>query len=517
MLKRPLVTAVLLIGVGIIFGIALVSTFTGGGIGSVFAAGKDIGAKNAPVTLSPQVQAINEAFANASKAVNETVVNINVITETKVPKNRLPDFFRFFGNPRDNQEEEGGDEPQTQRSEGAGSGVIISQDGYIITNNHVVEEAREDGIKVIMHDRKEYTAKLIGRDPLTDVAVIKIDANGLPVAHLGNSDEVQIGEMVIAVGNPLGLNSTVTSGIVSAIGRGALGLNRDRYAVENFIQTDAAINPGNSGGGLFNLRGSLIGINSAIASRTGYFSGYGFAIPVNLAKAIALDLIEDGKVDRGYIGISLRPVDEVVAKSVKLDKVAGALVDDIIKGSPAEKAGIESGDIILELDGKAVNSSNDLQSMVAQRRAGDAVKLKIWRDGKAIVKTVTLQRRDNDKTASAEGAKGSQDNDKEDADANKPVVFKELGLTIGPLTDKVKKENELENGVLITKVEQYSPASERGVFPTGIIVKADKQEIKSPGQLKKIIDSHRGDVVRLQIRYKEGTRLVFLEIPKEKS
>jgi len=308
MTKKPIVSAVLLIGIGIIFGVALVSTFNTGGIGSAFAANKEIGAKQAPVTLSPQVQALNDAMVNASKSVNATVVNIKVVTESKIDKKQFRDFFRFFGNPEDMQ---GGEEGETQKSEGAGSGVIISSDGYIITNNHVVDQAKEDGMTVILSDKKEYKAKLIGKDPLTDIAVIKIDATNLPVAHIGNSDEVAIGEMVIAVGNPLGLNSTVTSGIVSAIGRGQLGLNRDRYAVENLIQTDAAINPGNSGGGLFNLKGSLIGINNAIATRTGGYMGYGFAIPSNLMKAVALDLIEDGKVDRGYIGISLRPVDDV--------------------------------------------------------------------------------------------------------------------------------------------------------------------------------------------------------------
>jgi len=513
MTKKPIISAVLLIGIGIIFGVALVSTFDTGGMGSVFAADKEIGAKNAPVTLSPQVQALNDAMTSVSKSVNEQVVNIKVVTESKVDNKQFREFFKFFGTPEDFP---GGEDGETQKSEGAGSGVIISSDGYIITNNHVVEQAKEDGITVILSDKKEYKAKLIGRDPLTDLAVIKVEANNLPVAHIANSDEVSIGEMVIAVGNPLGLNSTVTSGIVSAIGRGALGLNRDRYAVENFIQTDAAINPGNSGGGLFNLRGSLIGINSAIATRTGGYMGYGFAIPSNLMKAVALDIIEDGKVDRGYIGISLRPVDEVSAKSLKLDKVAGALVDDIIKDSPAEKAGIEQGDVILELDGKPVNSSNDLQSLVAQRRAGDKVNLKIWRDGKAISKSVTLKKRDDANVASNEdGVTGSTT--KEDESTNGTVSFKDLGFTIAPLTEQVKKELEIEDGVLITKVERFSHASERGLFPGIVIVKAEKQTITKTGQVSKLIKDRQGEVLKLQVRSKDGSRLIFLEIPKIKS
>lgn len=513
MSKKPIVSAVLLIGIGIVFGIALVSTFDTGGIGSVFAANKEIGAKNPPITLSPQVQAINDAFTSASKTVNATVVNIKVITESKAVNKDLRDLFRFFGGPED-APGGGGEEREMPKQEGAGSGVIISTDGYIITNNHVVDEAKEDGITVILSDKKEYKAKLIGKDPLTDLAVIKVEANNLPVAHIGNSDEVAIGEMVIAVGNPLGLNSTVTSGIVSAIGRGALGLNRDRYAVENFIQTDAAINPGNSGGGLFNLRGSLIGINSAIATTTRGYMGYGFAIPSNLMKAVALDIIEDGKVDRGYIGISLRPVDEVSAKSLKLDKVVGALVDDILKDSPAEKAGIEPGDVILELDGKPVNSSNDLQSLVAQRRAGDKVNLKIWRDGRSITKSVTLKKRDDDKMASNdEGVTGSA-NTTED-NSNGTVSFKDLGFTINPLSEKNKTDLEVEKGVFVSKVEPYSVAGQRGLSSGIAIVKADKQEITKTGQIKKLLKDRQGEVVILQIKTKDRFGLVFLEIPKQ--
>jgi serine protease Do len=301
---------------------------------------------------------------------------------------------------------------------------------------------------------------------------------------------------------------------VSAIGRGALGLNRDRYAVENFIQTDAAINPGNSGGGLFNLRGSLIGINSAIATRTGGYMGYGFAIPANLMKAVALDIIEDGKVDRGYIGISLRPVDEVSAKSLKLEKVIGALVDDILKDSPAEKAGIEPGDVILELDGKPVNSSNDLQSLVAQRRAGDKVNLKIWRDGKSITKSVTLKKRDDDKLASNdEGVTGSA-NTVED-NSNGTESFKDLGFTINPLSEKNKTELEVEKGVFVSKVEPYSVAGQRGLSSGIAIVKADKQEITKTGQIKKLLKDRQGEVVILQIKTKDRFGLVFLEIPKQ--
>jgi serine protease Do len=514
--KRSLVAAIMLIGVGIIFGVVLVSNFGNGGMGSLFAGGiKDVGAKNPPVVVNETVKALNDAYKAVSKSVNPSVVSINVLTETKVPKNRLPDIFKFFGQPDDGSQDENSDEDRTQKSEGAGSGVVVSDDGYIVTNNHVVEDAQADGIKVIFSDKKEYKAKLIGRDPLTDIAVLKIEATGLPAVHFGNSDNVQVGEMVIAVGNPLGLHSTVTSGIVSALGRGALGLNRDSYAIENFIQVDAAINPGNSGGGLFNLQGSLIGINTAIASRTGYFSGYGFAIPANLAKAVILDIMDDGKVDRGYIGVQIRSVDEVIAKSMKLDNVAGVLVDNVLPDGAASKAGLESGDVILELDGVPVNTSNELQSRVVQHRAGESVKLKIWRDGKFIFKSVTLQPKDKDKLAAAK--KGNAPGEELDEDSNKPISFKQLGFTVGSLTEKAKKDNDVESGVLITKVDQFSEAAARGLFPNAVILKADKQTIQTPAQLKKAIDAKRGDVIRLQLKSKDGTRLVFIEVPKENS
>ncbi|GAB1429946.1 DegQ family serine endoprotease [Ignavibacteria bacterium] len=514
--KRLAAGAVALVGLGVAAGIILVSNFGGGYVSSLFAGGvKNIGSKNPPVAVGAQAKAINDAFIAASKAINPIVVSVSVVGEKKVSSNQqLPDFFRFFGDPRN----PGGDDEENdrmQRVEGAGSGVIISEDGYILTNNHVVEDAKEDGIKIIMHDRKEYKAQLIGRDPLTDIAVLKIDVSGLPAAHFGNSDEVQVGEWVIAVGNPLGLRSTVTTGIVSAIGRGQLNLNKDRYAVEDFIQTDAAINPGNSGGGLFDLEGSLVGINTAIASRTGYYSGYGFAIPVNMAKSVALDLIEDGKVDRGYIGVSIRSVDEITAKSYKLDNVAGVLVEDVLKGSPAEKAGVEREDIILDIDGTPVNTANELQSRVTMHRVGDMIKLKVWRDGKTIYKNVTLQPKENGKLASAKT--GDDESDADNADNNKPVTFKSLGFTVAALTDKQKSDNEVESGVAVMRVDQYSSAVERGLVPNGIILKADKTPVKSPAQFKKLIDAKRGDIIRLQVKYREGTRLVFLEIPKENS
>jgi len=407
-------------------------------------------------------------------------------------------YFEFFGQPMPDQNE-------TQKSEANGSGVIISDDGYIVTNNHVVDNAVS--IKVTTSDKKTYKAKLIGKDPHTDLAVIKIDAEKLNPAHFASINDVRVGEIAIAVGNPFGLNSTVTSGIVSAIGRGGLGLpnNKDGFGVEYFIQTDAAINPGNSGGGLFNYEGSLIGINSAIATRPGTYNGYGFAIPVDLVQSVVLDLIDDGKVDRGYIGVQIQTVDETIAKSVDLDEVKGALVRKVIKGKAADKAGIEIGDVILEVDGKSVSSSNELQSIIVTKRAGDDVNITLWRDGKTIHKNVRLEPMDED---------NSNAGDTEAGDDNAYFDFDKLGFSVEALTSKQMDDLDLSGGAYITKVKRYSVAERSGITAGGAIIKAGRERISSPSDLKKIIKSMKaGDAVMLQIKYKNETRLVALEIP----
>ncbi|NLO19104.1 MAG: Do family serine endopeptidase [Ignavibacteria bacterium] len=466
-----------------------------------------IGASKAPVEQNAQVDALNNAFVSASQAVLPTVVSINVEIELSGRKSpfhdQFEDFFEFFGIPKGEGEEQG-----KRRSEGSGSGVIISSNGYIVTNNHVVENAVSISVKT--YDKKEYKAELIGTDPHTDLALIKIDAKDLPVAHLADIDDVRIGEWVIAVGNPLGLNSTITSGIVSAIGRGGLSLSRDRdgYSIENFIQTDAAINPGNSGGGLFNLNGSLVGINTAIATRTGTYIGYGFAIPIDLVRAVALDLMDDGKINRGYIGVSIRTIDEVDAKTLGLEKVEGALVHNVLKDSPAEKSGLESGDVILEVDGKTISTSNELQSRLVLKRAGDKVNLTIWRDGKKINKNVKLEPRDGE----AEELASKGDDDKEELSST--VEFEQLGFTVESLSKDIKDKFDVKQGAYVSKIKRYSLAEQRGLSPNGVITKADRKDIKSPSDLKKIINSKKsGETILLHLKYKDQTRIVAFEMP----
>ncbi len=510
-MKRDIIAAIALIGLGIFLGVLLVTNFNADGIKSLFAdTPKEIGLSQAPVSVNPTVQALNEAFNAVSEAVNPTVVSISVEFETTASlspfREQFREFFRFFGGP------DFEDEPR-RRSEASGSGVIITSDGYIVTNNHVVENAVKDGITVTLHDKRVFkAAKLIGTDPLTDLAVIKIDAKDLQPAHFGDMGKVKVGDIVFAVGNPLGLNSTITSGIVSAIGRGQLNLmNRDRYSVENFIQTDAPINPGNSGGGLFNIEGSLIGINTAIATRTGTYIGYGFAIPVDIVHAVALDLIEDGKIDRGYIGVSIKSIDATEAKTLGLSKVEGVLVQEVLKDSPAEDAGIEIGDVILELDGKPVRTANELQGMIVFRKAGDVVKLTIWRDNKKIYKNVKLKPRDkSETTAEVKEPKGEK---KQDTEVN-VVKFDNLGFTVESATNNQLKDFDVKNGVVITRVERFSIASERGLMPNGIIVKADRKDIKSPEDLRKIINSKKaGEGLLLQVKYRDTFRIIALEIP----
>ena len=289
-----------------------------------------------------------------AEKVTPTIVQVSVVSEKENPHT---DFFFFPFK----------DMPKEQR--GSGSGIIISDDGYIVTNNHVVEKATK--VTIGMFDKRTFEAKVVGTDPLTDLAVIKIDAKNLPAAYLGNSDDLKVGQWVMAIGNPLALSSTVTAGIVSAIGRGQLGLIKDSYGVENFIQTDAAINPGNSGGALVDLSGAVIGVNSAIAAgNTGTYIGYGFAIPINLVKSVAKDLIAHGKISRGYIGVNIGEVDDAMAKSLGLDKPKGIIVQGLVDGGAASKADIKEGDVILKVDGREVNQPNQLQGYIASKSAG---------------------------------------------------------------------------------------------------------------------------------------------------
>jgi serine protease Do len=402
------------------------------------------------------------------------------------------DFFkRFFGTPPQ------GDQKQIVR--GLGSGVIVSEDGFILTNNHVVAGAEK--LTVVMTDNKKYSAKIIGTDPQTDVALIKIDGHGLPVAMLGNSDEVKIGQWVIAVGNPFQLLHTVTAGIISAKGRSSVGL----ADYEDFIQTDASINPGNSGGALADLDGNVIAINTAISSPSGGNVGIGFAIPINMAKRVMEDLQSKGKVTRGYLAITPQDIDENLAKALKMKNTEGALVGGVIDGGPADKAGVKRGDVIIEFDGHKVKNSTDLRNMVAQDNPGSKVPMTLLRNGKEMNVTVTLAERPRTMAKNAEQAEQPEEK-----------ASKKLGLSIQTLTSDLATQlgYQNESGVVITDVTAGGPADEAGL-KSGDLIKEINQvtikEVKDFNQAMKKVSS--GDSVALLIRRGDNTFYAGIQVP----
>jgi serine protease Do len=396
--------------------------------------------------------------------------------------------------------------------QGSGSGVIISDDGYILTNNHVVENASQ--VSVDLYDRTSYDAEVVGTDPLTDLAVIKIDAEDLPTAYLGDSDKLKVGQWVMAIGNPLAFTSTVTAGIVSAFGR-SLNLIRDSYGVENYIQTDAVINRGNSGGALVDLSGAVVGINSAIATdgMSSTYIGYGFAIPINLAKSVAQDLIANGKVNRGYIGVRIEAVDAATAKAIGLDKPKGVLIQDIIEDGAAAEEDIKEGDVILKVDDVEVNQPNELQAYIARKRANDDVVLSLFRDGDIIERTITLKARDED-----ESTINTSNNKKEDRDLDRKIdelEIESIGLKIKDMTSSQLSNYNVEHGVLITDVKRYSKAYDQGLGRGLVITELDRKPVNDVMEFEDIIESKKGSAVLLKVIDKQGTtRFVGLEIPK---
>jgi serine protease Do len=514
MSKRSVVASLALITVGIIFGALLVSNFSGG-VGSGFADNKGdikLGGPAPVVNLSPDIKATNNAFISVAKAVTPSVVFITVTSSGgKDTGSNMPrDFFHFFGPEFGN--------PQPQPSQGAGSGVILTPDGYIVTNNHVVEDADKDGIEVTLNDKVRYKARLIGTDPTTDLAVVKIEAKNLPVAALGNSDNVQVGEWVLAIGNPLGLTSTVTAGIISAVGRGNIGVIRtaDNYGIEDFIQTDAAINPGNSGGALVNMSGEVIGINSAIATTNQRYQGYGFAVPVNLLKTVVMDLIKEGKVRRGYIGVQISSIDQTTANALGLSKAEGVLIQSLVKGGAGESAGLKERDVILSVDDKEVNQANELQSYVATHHPGDIVTLKVFREGKTIEKKVTLRARDEE-TPTVRASDKEDRNENMDEQTPKVVKFEGLGMSVRPMTSDEKSKDGDQGGAVVSEVKPFSEAADRGIQKNYVIVEADRKDVKSPVDLKKVIESHKpGDSILLRLRRPDGgSAYIAVQLPKE--
>lgn len=381
------------------------------------------------------------------------------------------DFFRDFFGPGYR-----GNSAGPMLRVGSGSGVIISNDGYIVTNNHVVEDA--DELEVTLYDNRTFNATVVGTDPLTDIALIKIDEKGLPSLPLDDSDKARVGEWVLAVGNPFNLNSTVTAGIISATGRN-INILRDEYAIESFIQTDAAINQGNSGGALVNMNGGLIGINTAIASPTGYYSGYGFAVPSNMVKKVVEDLIEYGEVQRGTLGIMIMTVNSAIKEEKNLDVSSGVYVDSVMENSAASKAGIRPGDVITSIDGRNVSKNAELQELVARHRPGDKVILTINRKGKEQSVTATLQTRAGLSTVAALSSSGT---------------LRELGASFQDADDETLEKLELSGGVQVRDL-RHGKLQSAGVKEGFIITAVDGKRVKNVKELEKALSGKKGGVM----------------------
>ena len=438
---------------------------------------------------------LSDAFATVAEAVRPSVVYITSRrTEKESEQRRVPPGFeQFFPRQR------GG--PQIE--EGSGSGFIVTPDGYILTNTHVVEGA--DRVTVELLDHRSFTAKVVGTDPLTDVAVVKIDANGLTAAQLGESHRARVGEWVLAVGNPLGnnLTFTVTSGIISAKGRGQLQLpNRVRTSIQDFIQTDAAINPGNSGGPLLNVRGEVIGINSAIASTTGYYSGYGFAIPIDLARQVMTQLISTGKVQRAVLGVEVTDAGAEDAAYVGLTEIKGVTVQRFTGDSPAKRAGLETGDIIVSIDGSPVEYTAQLQQVVGFRKPGETVKVEVARKGG--------QRKSfNVRLMAAETQTQVAENDQQPEQAkpeNAGTSIQSLGVTVEPVNAEWIEQLDLNpnfKGLVVREVAPDGPADGKlfGIDSRSpdIITAVEGQPVRTESDLRTALRNGSGGVVSLEI------------------
>lgn len=450
-------------------------------------------------------------FVQAAAAVSPAVVHIQTTYDASSQNSGgnidpMEEMFRdFFGSPRG-----GGGGRQRAPQRASGSGVIVTPDGYIITNNHVVEKASK--IEVILPDNRSYVAKVIGLDPNTDLALLKVEGKNLPVVKLGNSDNVQVGEWVLAVGYPLTLQSTVTAGIVSAKGRaiGILGESNPRAypgrgqqsqepivnsAIESFIQTDAAINPGNSGGALVNTQGELVGINSAIASQSGTYVGYGFAIPVNLAKKIMDDFIKFGSVKRGFVGVTFNELNASRAKELGVTQINGLYVNDVVEGGGAQVAGLKKGDVITKVDGVKILRSSDLQERVGRLRPGDKIQLGYVRDGKEQNVTVTLKGESSVKIASNNSVEAS-------------AILSALGGNYASLTPAQKQRFKVNSGIMVAGARPGGLLYENSITKGAIITHINGKPVNKLEDVEAAVVTSRNNMIRIDGVNAEGARFM---------
>src|SRR5262245_43284027 len=499
--RRSWVVPALLVGIGIVVGVVVASDLgwlPSGTAGPEPKPGVSVQLV-ATASQSPITSGTVRNFVEIAKLVKPTVVNISATRSGRsgegLQGSPFDDLFfrRFFG-----EEFFKRDPPKERKERGQGSGVIVDPNGLIITNNHVVNKA--DEIRVFLSDKREFKAKLIGTDTKTDVAVLKIEASGLPVIPWADSDQLEVGEFVLAVGNPFGLTQTVTMGIVSAVGRASMGIAE----YEDFIQTDAAINPGNSGGALVNIRGELVGINTAIFSQSGGNMGIGFAVPSNLARSMMEQLVKGGKVVRGWLGVAIQELTPELAAQFGLTDTKGVLVSDVMDDSPAKKAGFERADVIVEFDGKPMDSPTHLRNAVAQTPIGKKVSIRLIRDKKSRTLEVTI----------AEQPKSvAQAGSEENGDITAPVgVLSDL--EVRELTDELASRYGMkssERGVVIIRVKSGSTAEEMGVREGDIVVEVNRKGVTSLKTYERIVSGLVKDQAVLLLLKRQG-RTMYLTL-----
>jgi serine protease Do len=450
---------------------------------------------NAPVvgaayTYNKEGEVVPLEFTTASKLVMNSVVHIKSTQMLNSrnyyqPDGNMDPFRRFFDDdmlrqffgPNYQNHSPNSRENSPQAIVGTGSGVIINSEGYIVTNNHVVKDA--DDIEVSLHDNRVYKAKVIGTDPSTDLALIKIKEKDLPSLSFVNSDNVEVGEWVLAVGNPFNLNSTVTAGIVSAKARN-INILQDRSAIESFIQTDAAINPGNSGGALVNLQGGLIGINTAIASPTGTYAGYGFAIPANIVSKVVEDLLKYGVVQRGYLGLMIQSVDGNMAKDKGLEITNGVYVDSIADKSAAGEAGIKTGDVIVDIDGATTNTSAQLMEIIGRHRPGDKINVKVDRKGKMMEFPITLKNKEGKTTP---------------FEKNTASILDNLGIQVMEIDSKTAKKLDIPGGLKITQLNDGKLKGHTNIRKGFIITKVNGKSVKTTDDFLQTLENKEGGVM----------------------
>ncbi len=458
---------------------------------------EDANVQQSETQPSPTLKEINNGIVGVAENTKTTVVTVTVTKTVEAQPNPLS---RFFGDPRSRQ-------PEQYQREGQGSGIIVSQEGYILTNNHVVEDA--DEVEVQLYNDQKYTAKVIGTDPRTDIAVLKIDASSeLDVIKLGNSDQTRVGELVLAIGNPLqsGLAHSVSMGIISAKNR-SIGIIDQGAGYENFLQTDAAINPGNSGGPLVNMDGELIGINTAIASRSGGSEGIGFAVPVEIAKRVMKSIIENGRVIRGYLGIQLGgEVDDAMARALDLNESYGIIVGNVEDGGPADEAGLQEDDVIQTLNGDPVKSWRSFRTAIGTSSPGTEINLGIIRDGERQKLTVTLGEMPEELAMDQQPQTQQQNLDKT------------LGFRVQDLTPNIAQKLDLsqnQDGVIVAQISQQSEAYRQGLRQGDVITEVDRQPVENTDDFRQAINSlmeENKDVVLLRVIRAGTSQLIAFEL-----